>query len=199
MYILYTQTQVSSFNRQCMMQTATTPNLSILVQDSKGLASAIDSMVHFCKDINVGIHGENDQCLLKCILCNLNYVNRQKLFSDIFGPDVSCFVVFAHIFTHIFLHTYFLLENRHMQTGRLWTRCRKSALRRNVETQWEILEAHGSTSSSLSSATSKFLTDPPPHHHPQDPCLSIQQIATTQSRPFADSSTDHFFACMTPS
>lgn len=50
------------------------------------MATAIQSLVHFCRDINVGV-GKDDQCLLKAIICNMQYIHRQALYAKLFGES----------------------------------------------------------------------------------------------------------------
>lgn len=53
-------------------------------QDARGMASSIESIIHFCSDVNVGT-GPMDECLAKTVVANMQYVQRDKLYSHLFG------------------------------------------------------------------------------------------------------------------
>lgn len=52
-----------------------------------GMDTAIQSLVKFCTDINVSAGVPKDQSLLKTLVCNTQFVDRQALFSKLFGAD----------------------------------------------------------------------------------------------------------------
>ena len=49
-----------------------------------GMASAIESIVHFCSDVNVGT-GPTSECLAKTLVANMQYVDRESLYVKLFG------------------------------------------------------------------------------------------------------------------
>lgn len=56
-------------------------------QRAHGMASAIEALVHFCSDVNVGTRNESEQCLLKALVCNMQYIERRPLYAQAFGED----------------------------------------------------------------------------------------------------------------
>lgn len=53
------------------------------IQDN---AHAIACLVKFCTDVNIGTI-ENSKYLLKSIVCNMQYIHKQDLYSKLFGAD----------------------------------------------------------------------------------------------------------------
>lgn len=50
------------------------------------ISASIPPLVQFCSDTNVAVDDEG-QFLLKTIICNLQYVDRESLFARVFGKD----------------------------------------------------------------------------------------------------------------
>lgn len=64
-----------------MSEASPTPSFN---QDARGMAKAIENIVHFCTDVNVGT-GPADECLSKALVANMQYVERSELYSKLFG------------------------------------------------------------------------------------------------------------------
>ena len=50
------------------------------------MEDAIQSIVHFTSDVNIGTSATSE-CLLKTLVANMSYVNREVLYAQLFGED----------------------------------------------------------------------------------------------------------------
>lgn len=58
-------------------------------QETLDMSTAIESLVQFCTDINVGT-GTEDECLMKVIVCNMQYIKKEHLYAKLFGESSYC-------------------------------------------------------------------------------------------------------------